>query len=515
MGDDKKAGRDDFWDIAKLVPPAAKRIKPYGGATLAPLSVEGAPPPSNEEGCLHMPAPTDAETFVYRPEDNPLLLSVRVTFMKTGYSFYEQFRRDAVRYAAVEGEAAPYVPFFSFTPQYHQLTEEQLAYYFYFRSEVKAGRFPPADKGYFFLLVYEIINLTEKIPPAEGSHLLARLWSGYRTSLGGIDRYMRVWLADYCLLHRIPVPALTHDCFAYVAGEEESELFFGGTNTDSDEGVLRLLHLSSDYAYESSRALTEGNRPLMEKHIVGAMRRVLAHLFKMGEIGRQEEKSRLCRRAFSGSLCAQNVRAELEITYFSLRRTEGFRRTVGLAVKYAENHLRALIGIRARLSAGALPLPLKAIIDAYFAEVKHALAPSSPPPAYMHLYEAVDKGFSAATASAIEGASWALTRRLIPEEFGGEDEPLAAVQVPPVPDREEATEGAVLSALIESFLCGGDAPRSAAARFGLPLALAAERVNEHFLSVLGDVVLLATEDGFSLIEDYREDTEQWLKTNKK
>jgi hypothetical protein len=64
--------------------------------------------------------------------------------------------------------------------------------------------------------------------------------------------------------------------------------------------------------------------------------------------------------------------------------------------------------------------------------------------------------------------------------------------------------------LVEAYLRGGHAPLDAATRLGLTAAAAAERVNEAMLTVLGDVLLLPDGDSFSLIEDYREDAEQWL-----
>ena len=39
---------------------------------------------------------------------------------------------------------------------------------------------------------------------------------------------------------------------------------------------------------------------------------------------------------------------------------------------------------------------------------------------------------------------------------------------------------------------------------------AADRINTLFLDELGDVVLEDSGSGFTLIEDYREDVEQWL-----
>ena len=65
-------------------------------------------------------------------------------------------------------------------PQYEQMSASQLAYYLYFRDEVRNGRYIKTDNSYLFLYVYEIINLPDKIPPASGALLLSRIWSVYR-----------------------------------------------------------------------------------------------------------------------------------------------------------------------------------------------------------------------------------------------------------------------------------------------------------------------------------------------
>lgn len=536
--DDRQRAKDDFWDIAKLLPQRRTGLSRFsGGPALAPVTDGGASAPAprhaEEERRLTVspPAAPEEQTVTYTPGENPLLLSVSVLRRVGGYSFYEQFRRDVHRFFEVEGAEAPYVPFFSFAPQYSQLSKEQRAYYFYLRSEVRAGRYPRADKGYFFLLVYEIITLGDRIPYPEGARLLAALWEEYRASLAGIDRYMIAYLTDYCLLYRLPCPELSGACLSAAAEGEFLEFFFGGAQESTEEGLLRLLRLSSSYSFEESRIVTDGTRALVTRHITGAMREVFPYLFGTGMIGRTEAPVTLRRRAFAGSLCSHNVQADITVTYISLCRAEGLRKTVGLAVKYAENRLRAALGVRARLSAQGLPAELSGAVDRYFARVATELAPKappSPPPAYERLYDAPAGALDTAAAARIENDSWELTRRLVvaedevaPLTLAPVAEPAAVAAVmpaaappavpPAAPPPGALAEGEEETALlVEAYLRGGHAPLDAATRLGLTAAAAAERVNEAMLEVLGDVLLLPDGNSFSLIEDYREDAEQWL-----
>ena len=528
--DKKRREQDAFWDISKLVPQKRSTLSRFSyGASPRTVEVsgKGAQLPSastDADRVLTMPREeyraSAEEVTTYRPEGNPLLCRVTVRRAPRGYSFFEQFRKDARRFFGEVGTVAEYTPFFSFTPQYSQLSETQQAYYFYLRGKIRDGQYPKADKGYFFLLVYEIIHLPDLIPPQDGARMLAEIWGQYRDSISGLDRYMITWLADYCLYHGIPCPDnLSGGCLSAIAASDEIEFYFGNAAEATEDGILRFLALSSDYRFEASHALTEENRPLFIKHITGGMARVLPILLADGLLGRSERAETFRRRAFSGSLCSHNLRAELEVEYISLRRSEALRRTVGLSVKYIENCLRAALGIRARLSVNGLADRVRAVLDGYFTEVRTTLAPQkapTPAPAYERLYDAPEVGIDLRSAGNIEAASWALTRRLVPEDEIEVFDPV--LQPAPIPTEvlSDTKEGEdALAPLVEAFLSGGGAPEAAAQAAGIPLPLAAERVNEEFLAVVGDVLLLPSDDGFTLIEDYREDAEEWLKTHKK
>ena len=319
---EKRREQDAFWDISKLVPQKRAALSRFSQGA-SPIPVE-APPPfgadtsavRDADRALTIPRSEvqGGEVRSYRPEGNPLLLRVTVHRAPRGYSFFEQFRKDAHRFFSEKGEAAEYTPFFSFTPQYSQLSAAQRAYYFYLRAEIRSGRYPKADKGYFFLLVYEIIHLFDLIPPCEGAALLADIWGKYRESISGLDRYMITWLADYCLYHAIPCPGnLTVGCLSAISQSDEIEFYFGNAAEATEEGILRFLALSSDYRFEASRAVTEENKPLFVKHITGGMARLLPVLFAEGLLSHGERADTFRRRAFSGSLCSHNLRADLEV----------------------------------------------------------------------------------------------------------------------------------------------------------------------------------------------------------
>ena len=89
----------------------------------------------------------------YTPERNPLIKKVTVKSWDAKYSFYGRFRSDALKYAGINGSPCGKVPFFSYTPQYSQLTDDQLACYFYWRDCVKNGEYPDTDYAYILLYI--------------------------------------------------------------------------------------------------------------------------------------------------------------------------------------------------------------------------------------------------------------------------------------------------------------------------------------------------------------------------
>ena len=162
---------DDFWDLASLVPsrPAKKQAKafsePMAPPVVADMKEEEKPARPAEERRITGLSPSDAAAREYQPAWNCLIVSVRVRARGDGYSFYGRFRRDAERYLDAVGKPCPYVKYFSYIPQYVQLSREQLCYYLYWRDCVRRGEYPKTDESYFYLYVYEIINLPDKIPP--------------------------------------------------------------------------------------------------------------------------------------------------------------------------------------------------------------------------------------------------------------------------------------------------------------------------------------------------------------
>ena len=474
--------------------------------------------------------PSEGEEEHYVPQENPLIESVTVKPWPTRYSFYESFRRDALRFADQEGKPCEEVSFFSYTPQYAQLDPRQLRFYCYWRSEVKAGRYPKVDYSYLLLLLYEIINLPDKIPPTEGVRLLANVWQAYRTAYPKLDRHLSEWICDYCLIHRLTPPTDLYESFlpAVLNTASLKEFYVGYDGSSPSPYASALFSYCCSYAWRKSKFITSENRALFETHIRAAF------LFAWNKAEKEQKTifaplgkgamvhSVTTRDAFAGALCCYDQKRRIEVKYLACSRSVELRYTVTDTVKYAENKVRGLLGIRSRFHTPNLPMPLRQAVDEYFVSFKKETkkeAKPTPVPAYDALYEPLKSELSLDYAKAIEERAWETTELLVEAEDGLGNEAIPAEAIPrkeeaaapPAPAEEPSASPDYITEAVVLLLEGNSAGFAALARARrlLPDALA-DAVNDALYDVLGDVALEEGEGGWQIVPDYLEDITQWM-----
>ena len=503
---------DDFWNIESLVPKKKKQAHPYAtGPHTTVVELEGEKPQDAKErtsltGLGGMRA-TEDETYV--PEGCGLIRRVTVRHLRDRYDFYENFRRAALLYFDCKGERCDFVPFYSYLPQYTQLSLEQRSYYLYFRECVRCGKYIKTDYSYLYLFVYEILNLPDKIPPREGLSLLIRILREYRRAFPRFETQLAVWIEDYCLVHRLPCPTdeLGDMLHGLISISGLKEFYLGGLDFDSREVVDAMVAGLSDYDHRRARIFEGERRELLLQNFRGAMRAVLIRLKKSGDISSDGELKTLRRDAFPMSLCTHMVKSKLEIEYVSLDGCDALRRAVTAAVRYTENMLRAVAGVKSRLGVVGLPDTLRREIDEYFARQRMqggSLAPKQIVPEYEKLYSAPEERLSLTGADEIERASWSTTMRLV--EY---DEDAAPVIEPPIIEAPKAEtlglsteDRAALSSVYGYTYNGG---------VGFSDHASAERINEFFADSIGDVVLEFDGEFYRIIDDYKEDIEEWIR----
>ncbi len=524
---------DDFWDISKLVP---KRSKPTVGQfhtepKVVDVVIDGGESTDNKhtisfDSYKQAAAPNAVkEPVTYTPIGHSLIRSVTVKPSIDRFDFYDTFRKAALIYYEYKCPRCDFAPFYSYKPQYAQMNSEQKKYYFFWRDEVRHGRYIKTDYSYVYLYAYEILNLPDKISAEEGLRLLVDLWCAYRKDLPNIDNNFAAWVQDYCLIYRLPCPFDRIGDFIFdIISASSFKEFYLSDSGNASFGCIAMLAYLSDYDWRRGKYAEGENAKVYKEHLEGAMRRVISML--LSESFAKNAKTTVMKRsAFPGSLCTHSVKCNLEIEYRELSSSPEMRAIITSSLKYTENKLRALIGVKSRLAVKELPDLYRSLIDRYFAteleKVRRERERASAPE-YERLYDApdMDRKASFADAVEIERASWKMTARLVEgtEDYEedlsvGQDTAPAAENTTAEAQADTKDNGRYgLSAAACDFLRSLACNSGAAQISPTDADMLAEQINEAFADNFGDVIL---EDdgmgGYAVIEDYLEDIIEWLK----
>lgn len=549
--------RDDFWDLPEITP---KRKRADFSADVR-TDVNADIRTDTDAAELSFGSPSGAKKYIipkrtktdgapqkhsevileYQPEDS-LILSVKICKWPTDYSFYNRFLQDAHKYYRVKCGETPFVPFFSYLPQYNQMNIDQLRFYLYWRRQVSHGNFIKTDYSYIFLYLYELINLEDVSTPEKRLSAMCSVLAGYRESFKSLTRYLGEWICDFCLIHRLPPPAdLPGDVLSELMTVVSLREFYVKSRENIKDTAMRDLIISNNtYNYESSSAYSEKTKKIFDDHLI---RSVIYTLEKTEHIKDGEprlEKTRVSRTAYNGALCVSGTKCRIDAEYLSLNRSYRFRGMITGLVRCAENNIRASLGIKSRLSEAGLSKEVSAVMKEYYAEhlppqtVKRERKVAFEESVRYELYEPAQTGFDPASAAEIEASSWELTKRLVDAAAGadaqdndipvvyeesvsanGVPEPRPTVEESASPQSEQAPSGKAdrtpYGLLCSSLpphelkylrlLSGGD--QAGAHRFCLENALMEDAVisdiNGLAYEYTGDVII----EDKNIIEDYK------------
>lgn len=548
---DRKAkdARDDFWNIDQLVP-KKRPASVFDDKHTEAVDVE-IPLPDGSQGREDPAARTEKipdggviKRFVhphtaeseriktpdleYSPQGS-LIHKVRLYSWSSAYPYYEHFRKAALYYYNKTSQCVPHEPYFSYMPQYSQLTDRQLAFYLWFRGEIRAGRYPFADYSYVMLLVYETINLSDKLEPEKAVRLLSELWLNYRGEYPRLDVQLSEWIFDMCLIERLAPPSdIIGEIVASLPSTAGLREFYSDAAGSRDAFASLLMRHCSNYNYKKSKFFVGENIPIYEKHVHGVLSHIISNCsdpsrpFELA--GFRLQDSRTQRDSYTGALCIPKVKKRIEIEFCSFSHSHELRFIVTDVLKYAENRIRAHIGVKSRLSVNSLPNGIKRLADEYFNRelpIK-TLHPSIKDeiPDYEKLYEPERREMSFSSASEIESLSWETTGRLIEAFEEAEEEPTPDAPVPEADDNAADCAEDDLFALLSSdeldFLCaaleeGFSKQREIASRTGALPDILADRINTLSADVTGDVLLEESGGGYAVIEDYAEEVSKAIK----
>lgn len=408
---------------------SAPAITPARGV---PLSSESLPAPEHSDISLQVTLPheegssaraaesADGEITAVYVAPGAVIREVVVRRWPSVYRFYGSFLTASHELFAVEGEPCPPVPFFSFVPQYAQLSHAQTRFYLWWRENLRAGKVIPCDFCYLLLFIYEVLNTPDLLPPETGARQLAFLWASYRDRFPRLDKYLGEWLPDYCLIHGVPCPRdLLAPFRAKIFASDITTLreFFAApalpAARDELARVESFLSFASTYDYRASAFY---DNDLFPRHIPRAMRELLVYCRENDPnfAGTFSDKPVTVRRdSYTGAVCAYKWKRQIDLSYLPF--TEDLRRVSPIVtdgVKFCENRLRAFLHIPSRLRCTHLTPPMRERLLAYFRRELPGASDterkeSAEPPIDEEAYEPAtgDNIFSSERAAQIERAS--------------------------------------------------------------------------------------------------------------
>lgn len=255
----------------------------------------------------------------------------------------------------VEGEA-PFVPFKSYWPTYDQMVSDQFKWYFYWRKEVRSGRYPDTDLSYLFVYFYELIHGVGWSDPLQGYELMEQAWTAYRKRYTKLDTYLREWLYDFMIVHSLDMPIReTYGRFPRVLSSELKEREWKRRfSLQPIELTWDLLLDLLDYDVEKSRFYQEEGRKDLEQYAPKVIALVDSYWAKIkGQrfIDHFQPRPRQVKRHLFRSAVYDHglYGRSVVLTVVSLSEYAPLRSYITALVRLTENKLRELRGFKGRL----------------------------------------------------------------------------------------------------------------------------------------------------------------------
>ena len=539
---------DDFWDIDRLIP---KKSEPKRQArtffdtepveissendrqsservrseSLSASEFRRFVPPFSEKDFNEEKKPD----FEYE-RDGSLIHSVKIYNWQTKYEFYERFFDDAKRLWKYRGAEAPFVPFFSYSPQYSHMNRSQLAYYLWWRENARHGKYIDTDYSYVLLYAYELINLSELLERAQCLDQLCGIWLAYGEKYQFIGKYLAEWVCDFCLINNLTIPTeRLGSLYTRIMKECTLKEFY--VSCDPSGRLLSaqaLIDISGAYDFTKSKYATPERIPIMKKYLTEALDYVVKRLSDQGRglftIG--ASRLRVLRTSYTGALCSPSIKKRIDVEYSSYGHSYELKYMVSDILKYSENKLRKLWGIKSRLGIYALPNEIKGYLEEYFDKIfadtraTRSIGATSKKREeeleYEKLYYTPKQPLSIDRASFIENESWDTTKLLVDTFLEENEETDKIAKMPETvsseteneenpPNDLAATLGEKYKFLIAVLNENVSDQRRISTELGMLSEALVDEINEIAFDVLGDILIEDDGDGYRIIDEYKEE----------
>ncbi|MNM17903.1 hypothetical protein D3C81_281850 [compost metagenome] len=268
--------------------------------------------------------------------------------------------------------AAEFTNFKSYWPTYGHMTATQSKWYFYWRNEVRHGRYPETDLSYIFLHVYELINGVGWETPQDGYEQLSALWEAYRSSFKRLDHYLGGWIADFAFVHKLDISLRDIVMRAKGLGGDLAELELVRCLGSSPEQLtLPALALMSDYDVTKSKFFTGTGQEALERYfplVVAlvdgyALRKHGQKLLDMYPPSPPVVRERYLFRSAVYDISLYGYSVLVPVARIS--KSPPLRSLITRLLRLTENKLRALMDYRGRLKGISIDKEIEELVEKF------------------------------------------------------------------------------------------------------------------------------------------------------
>ncbi|MEK3943621.1 TerB N-terminal domain-containing protein [Paenibacillus sp. FSL H3-0310] len=253
-------------------------------------------------------------------------------------------------------DSALFVPFKSYWPTYGHMTGTQSRWYFYWRNEVRQGRYLKTDLSYIFLHVYELINGVGWTDPNDGYRQLNLIWEAYRESYKRLDQYLGGWIADFSFVHHLDVPlSIIVARSRGLAGDLAELELMRGLTTAPEQLTFAVLTAMSDNDISKSKFYIGEGKEALEQYIPQVVALINAYvtrkhgsnLVEMFPPGPAVMRERYLFRSAVYDISLYGYSVLIPVVRIS--KSPPLRSLITRLFRLTENKLRELMGYRGRL----------------------------------------------------------------------------------------------------------------------------------------------------------------------
>lgn len=329
---------------------------------------------------VEVPLPQGAQGRAYPVPDRPSHrialpggreLSVEVSLEISGPG--AGFVADAERFVARTSAEVPHVPFQTYWSTYRDMRPDQARWYFYWRSQARAGNLLSTDLSYLFIHVYECLHAVGFDDAGAAWQHLLDLWREYRTSHPKLDNYLQHWVLDmnaYYELGQDPLDVVRDmgrqgvqfrnpDLVATAWLETRD---YGALPPDMLDAIARFDRRSGKFyrEYPDPDVIDRTLQLAVEATDVFFSRSVGKGIFEAHAL---DERRSIRRRAFGGAVFEYTPRDVEVAQVLQLSESERLASLLQGVLKYAENRLRKQVGFNGQRRGIELPEKLEAYLD--------------------------------------------------------------------------------------------------------------------------------------------------------